>query len=137
MRSFFSKTVQDYGNRLADICLVIQAVGQVGHSICMYSRQSLWVQLILGSRAPEFKQCQQAKDKTMFEQHDASFCILTSAEKNETQKIRKKNSKSNFFSDGTGRNSIKRKEEQETIFIEKRSEIKIGDNSSFFAQQLP
>ena len=88
MRSFFSKTVQDNRNRLA---------GQVGHSKCMYSRQSLWVQLILGSRAPEFKQCQQAKDKTMFEQHDASFCILTSAEKNETQKIRKKNFEIEFL----------------------------------------
>ena len=29
----FSKTVQDYGNRLADICLVMQAVGQAGHSL--------------------------------------------------------------------------------------------------------
>ena len=29
----FSKTVQDYGNRSADICLVMQAVGQAGHSL--------------------------------------------------------------------------------------------------------
>ena len=31
----FSKKVQDYGNRSADICLVMQAVGQAGHSISM------------------------------------------------------------------------------------------------------
>ena len=31
----FSKTVQDYGNRSADICLVMQAVGQAGHSLSM------------------------------------------------------------------------------------------------------
>ena len=31
----FSKTVQDYGNRLADICLVMLAVGQVGHFLSM------------------------------------------------------------------------------------------------------
>ena len=30
-RARSSKTVQDYGNRSADICLVMQAVGQVGH----------------------------------------------------------------------------------------------------------
>ena len=29
----FSKTVQDYGKRSADICLVTQAVGQAGHSL--------------------------------------------------------------------------------------------------------
>ena len=33
--TLFSKTVQDYGNRLADICLVMQAVGQTGHSLSM------------------------------------------------------------------------------------------------------
>ena len=31
----FSKMVQDYGNRSADICLVTQAVGQGGHSLSM------------------------------------------------------------------------------------------------------
>ena len=31
----FSKTVQDYGNRSANICLVMHAVGQVGHSLSM------------------------------------------------------------------------------------------------------
>ena len=31
----FSKTVQDYGNRSADICLVMQAVGQVGYYLSM------------------------------------------------------------------------------------------------------
>ena len=31
----FSKTVQDYGNRSADICLVMQAVGQAGHYLSM------------------------------------------------------------------------------------------------------
>ena len=38
----FSKMVQDYGNRLADICLVMQAVGQAGHSLFMRQLQSLW-----------------------------------------------------------------------------------------------
>ena len=32
---FFSKTVQDYVNRSADICLAMQAVGQAGHSLSM------------------------------------------------------------------------------------------------------
>ena len=32
----FSKTVQDYGNRPADICLVMQAVGPAGHSQFMW-----------------------------------------------------------------------------------------------------
>ena len=31
----FSETVQDYGNRSADICLVMQAVGPAGHSLSM------------------------------------------------------------------------------------------------------
>ena len=31
----FSKTVQDYENRSADICLVMQAVGQAEHSLSM------------------------------------------------------------------------------------------------------
>ena len=31
----FSKMAQDYGNRSADICLVMQAVGQAGHSLSM------------------------------------------------------------------------------------------------------
>ena len=31
----FSKTVQDCGNRSADICLIIQAVGQAAHSLSM------------------------------------------------------------------------------------------------------
>ena len=30
-----SKMVQDYGNRSADICLVMQAVGLVAHSLSM------------------------------------------------------------------------------------------------------
>ena len=38
----FSKTVQDYGNRSADICLVMQAVGQAGHSLSMCILRSLW-----------------------------------------------------------------------------------------------
>ena len=37
----FSKTVQDYGNRSADICLVMQAVGQAGHSLSMCILRSL------------------------------------------------------------------------------------------------
>ena len=32
---FFHKMLQDYGNRLADLCLVMQAVEQAGHSISM------------------------------------------------------------------------------------------------------
>ena len=31
----FSKTVQDYGNRSADTYLVMQSVGQAGHSLSM------------------------------------------------------------------------------------------------------
>ena len=31
----FSKMVQDYGNRSADICLDMQAVGQEGHFLSM------------------------------------------------------------------------------------------------------
>ena len=31
----FSITVKDYGNRSADICLVMQGVGQAGHSLAM------------------------------------------------------------------------------------------------------
>ena len=31
----FSKTLQDYGNRSPDICLVIEAVGQAGDSLSM------------------------------------------------------------------------------------------------------
>ena len=31
----FSKTVHNYGNRSADICLGMQAVGQAGHSLLM------------------------------------------------------------------------------------------------------
>ena len=38
----YSKTEQDYGNRLADICLVMQAVGQSGHSLSMCILRSLW-----------------------------------------------------------------------------------------------
>ena len=38
----FSKTVQDYGNRSADICLVMQAVGQAGHSLSTRQLRSLW-----------------------------------------------------------------------------------------------
>ena len=40
----FSKTVLDYGNRSADICLVMQAVGQAGHSLSMQLLRSLWMQ---------------------------------------------------------------------------------------------
>ena len=32
---FFSKSVQDYGNGSADICLGIQAAGQAGHSLSL------------------------------------------------------------------------------------------------------
>ena len=31
----FSKMVEDNGNRSADICLVMQGVGQAGHSLSM------------------------------------------------------------------------------------------------------
>ena len=31
---FFSKTAQNYGTTSADIYLVMQAVGQEGHSLC-------------------------------------------------------------------------------------------------------
>ena len=31
----FSKTVQDYGNRSADICRVMQAAGQAGQNLSM------------------------------------------------------------------------------------------------------
>ena len=31
----FSKAVEDYENRSADICLVMQAVGQAGHSLSL------------------------------------------------------------------------------------------------------
>ena len=31
----FSRMVQDYGTRSADICLVKQVVGQAGHSLSM------------------------------------------------------------------------------------------------------
>ena len=37
----FSKTVQDYGNRSADICLVKDAFGQAGHSLFMQKLHSL------------------------------------------------------------------------------------------------
>ena len=37
----FSKTVQDYGIRSADICLVMQPVGQAGHSLSMCMIRSL------------------------------------------------------------------------------------------------
>ena len=38
----FSKTVLDYGNRSADIYLVIQTAGQAGNSISMCILRSLW-----------------------------------------------------------------------------------------------
>ena len=31
----FSKAVQDYGNRSVGICLVMQTIGQAGHSLSM------------------------------------------------------------------------------------------------------
>ena len=34
-RARSSKTVQDYGTRSADICLVMQAVGHMGHSLSL------------------------------------------------------------------------------------------------------
>ena len=37
----FSKTVRDNRNRSADICLVMQAVGQPGHSLSMCILRSL------------------------------------------------------------------------------------------------
>ena len=43
----FSKTVQDYGSRSADICLVMQAVGQSRHSLSMCIARSQWSHLIL------------------------------------------------------------------------------------------
>ena len=39
---FCSKTVQDYGNKSADICQVMQAVGLVGQSLSMCILRSLW-----------------------------------------------------------------------------------------------
>ena len=36
-----SLTVQDYGNLSADICLVMQTVGQAGHSLSLLILQSL------------------------------------------------------------------------------------------------
>ena len=33
--TLFSKTVLDYGNRSADVCPVMQAVEQVGHSLSL------------------------------------------------------------------------------------------------------
>ena len=36
------KTVQDYGNRSADICLVIQAVGLAGHSLSLCDSYKLY-----------------------------------------------------------------------------------------------
>ena len=40
----FSKTVQDNGNRSGDICLVMPAVGQAGHSLSMRQLRSLWLE---------------------------------------------------------------------------------------------
>ena len=40
----FSKTVQDYGNRSANICLVMQAVGQAGHSLSLRLLRSQWLE---------------------------------------------------------------------------------------------
>ena len=37
----FSKTVQDYWNRSADICLVMKAVGQAGHSLFAIAKISM------------------------------------------------------------------------------------------------
>ena len=42
----FSKTAQEYGNRLADISLVIKAVGQAGHFFAMRQLQSLRLSLL-------------------------------------------------------------------------------------------
>ena len=42
----FSKTVKDYGNRLAEICLVWRSVGQAGHSLSMRWLQSLWFRTV-------------------------------------------------------------------------------------------
>ena len=39
----FSKRVKDYGNSLADICLVMQIVGQAGGSISMQQLQIIWI----------------------------------------------------------------------------------------------
>ena len=36
------KKLQDYGNRTADICLVMQAVRQAFNSLFMRMQQSLW-----------------------------------------------------------------------------------------------
>ena len=38
----FSKMLQDYGDRSADICLIMQALGQAGQSLSMYKLRSLW-----------------------------------------------------------------------------------------------
>ena len=41
----FSKMVQDYGKRSADICLDVQAVGKAGLSLSMRYLRSLWTEL--------------------------------------------------------------------------------------------
>ena len=46
----FSKTVQDYGKRSADICLVMQAVGQAGHSLYAIAIISMRVSSIFAPR---------------------------------------------------------------------------------------
>ena len=38
----FSETELDYGTRSGDFCLVMQAVGQTGHSLFMWIIKSLW-----------------------------------------------------------------------------------------------
>ena len=43
----FSKTVRDNRNRSADICLVMQAVGQPGHSLSMCILRSLWPKVLI------------------------------------------------------------------------------------------
>ena len=39
----YSKMIQDSGYRSADICLVMQAVGQAVHSLSMWSLRSQWL----------------------------------------------------------------------------------------------
>ena len=41
-----TKMAQDGGNKSADICLVMQAVGQAGNTLSMCILRSVWVHLL-------------------------------------------------------------------------------------------
>ena len=46
----FSKTVQDYGNRSADICLLIQTIGHAGHSLSLCVHYNLYAPPLTATR---------------------------------------------------------------------------------------